>query len=96
MCNFKFVLMDPSSHRWLFPFLMDSPLLLLCLHNIVVCFFKTFNALLLFRLENGNQLPGEKNNREVRRPPNFSGPLMLSARASANSLSAPIKSSGGT
>ncbi|XP_027931915.1 serine/threonine-protein kinase BLUS1-like isoform X3 [Vigna unguiculata] len=47
------------------------------------------------RLENGNQLPGEKNNREVRRPPNFSGPLMLSARASANSLSAPIKSSGG-
>ncbi|KAJ1376042.1 putative serine/threonine-protein kinase [Sesbania bispinosa] len=46
-------------------------------------------------LENGNQLPSEKNNREVRRAPSFSGPLMLPTRASANSLSAPIKSSGG-
>ncbi|KAK7306850.1 hypothetical protein VNO77_44810 [Canavalia gladiata] len=49
----------------------------------------------LERLENGNQLPGEKSNREVRRAPSFSGPLMLPTRASANSLSAPIKSSGG-
>ncbi|KAJ0048129.1 hypothetical protein Pint_14829 [Pistacia integerrima] len=32
---------------------------------------------------------------QVRRPPSFSGPLMLPNRASANSLSAPIKSSGG-
>lgn len=32
---------------------------------------------------------------EVRRAPSFSGPLMLPNRASANSLSAPIKSSGG-
>ncbi|KAL5539719.1 hypothetical protein UlMin_043848 [Ulmus minor] len=32
---------------------------------------------------------------EVRRTPSFSGPLMLPNRASANSLSAPIKSSGG-
>ncbi|KAK7327213.1 hypothetical protein VNO80_31578 [Phaseolus coccineus] len=47
------------------------------------------------RLENGNQVLDKKNNREVRRPPNFSGPLMLPPRASANSLSAPIKSSGG-
>ncbi|XP_010529667.1 PREDICTED: serine/threonine-protein kinase BLUS1-like [Tarenaya hassleriana] len=31
----------------------------------------------------------------VRRAPSFSGPLMLPNRASANSLSAPIKSSGG-
>ncbi|XP_027346697.1 serine/threonine-protein kinase 3/4-like isoform X2 [Abrus precatorius] len=49
----------------------------------------------LERLENGNQLPVEKNNREARRTPSFSGPLMLPTRASANSLSAPIKSSGG-
>ncbi|KAG4958203.1 hypothetical protein JHK87_034836 [Glycine soja] len=47
------------------------------------------------RLENGNQLLGEKNNHEARRAPSFSGPLMLPMRASANSLSAPIKSSGG-
>ncbi|KAK7260704.1 hypothetical protein RIF29_26971 [Crotalaria pallida] len=47
------------------------------------------------RLENGSQLPSEKNNREGRRAPSFSGPLMLPTRASANSLSAPIKSSGG-
>ncbi|KAG9145553.1 hypothetical protein Leryth_026311 [Lithospermum erythrorhizon] len=32
---------------------------------------------------------------QVRRAPSFSGPLMLPNRASANSLSAPIKSSGG-
>ncbi|KAK7316506.1 hypothetical protein RJT34_00016 [Clitoria ternatea] len=49
----------------------------------------------LERLENGNQLPEEKNNREMQRAPSFSGPLMLPTRASANSLSAPIKSSGG-
>ncbi|KAI4315572.1 hypothetical protein L6164_028367 [Bauhinia variegata] len=47
------------------------------------------------RFENENQLSGDKNNGEARRPPSFSGPLMLSNRASANSLSAPIKSSGG-
>ncbi|KAM7525937.1 hypothetical protein LguiA_015839 [Lonicera macranthoides] len=39
--------------------------------------------------------PAEKARREVRRAPSFSGPLMLPNRASANSLSAPIKSSGG-
>jgi hypothetical protein len=33
--------------------------------------------------------------REVRRAPSFSGPLMLPNRASANSLSAPIKPTGG-
>ncbi|KAK7393840.1 hypothetical protein VNO78_22404 [Psophocarpus tetragonolobus] len=50
----------------------------------------------LERLENENQLLGEKNNHELRqRAPSFSGPLMLPTRASANSLSAPIKSSGG-
>lgn len=47
------------------------------------------------RFENENQLPGEKINRDMRRAPSFSGPLMLPNRASANSLSAPIKSSGG-
>ncbi|XP_061346970.1 serine/threonine-protein kinase BLUS1-like isoform X2 [Gastrolobium bilobum] len=45
------------------------------------------------RFENENQLSNEKSN--VRRAPSFSGPLMLPNRASANSLSAPIKSSGG-
>uniref|UniRef100_A0A5B7A1S9 Protein kinase domain-containing protein n=1 Tax=Davidia involucrata TaxID=16924 RepID=A0A5B7A1S9_DAVIN len=47
------------------------------------------------RCEIGNQPPDEKAQREVRKAPSFSGPLMLPNRASANSLSAPIKSSGG-
>uniref|UniRef100_A0A6V7QV31 Protein kinase domain-containing protein n=1 Tax=Ananas comosus var. bracteatus TaxID=296719 RepID=A0A6V7QV31_ANACO len=38
---------------------------------------------------------GEKYKRDVRRTTNFSGPLVLPNRASANSLSAPIRSSGG-
>lgn len=46
------------------------------------------------RCEN-DKVPNEKFNNEVRRTPSFSGPLMLPNRASANSLSAPIKSSGG-
>ncbi|KAF7828101.1 serine/threonine-protein kinase BLUS1-like isoform X1 [Senna tora] len=46
------------------------------------------------RFENENQPSGEKIN-QVRRAPSFSGPLMLPNRASANSLSAPIKCSGG-
>lgn len=47
------------------------------------------------RSENEIQPIPEKANREVRRAPSFSGPLMLPTRASANSLSAPIKSSAG-
>ncbi|KAF5478010.1 hypothetical protein F2P56_004604 [Juglans regia] len=47
------------------------------------------------RNENGIQQCTEKAYREVRRAPNFSGPLMLPNRASANSLSAPIKPTGG-
>ncbi|KAG6636468.1 serine/threonine-protein kinase BLUS1-like isoform X2 [Carya illinoinensis] len=47
------------------------------------------------RNENEIQQCTEKTYREVRRPPNFSGPLMLPNRASANSLSAPIKPTGG-
>ncbi|PQM41659.1 serine/threonine-protein kinase 4 isoform X1 [Prunus yedoensis var. nudiflora] len=47
------------------------------------------------RSENENQLAIDKAKCEVRRTPSFSGPLMLPNRASANSLSAPIKSSGG-
>lgn len=47
------------------------------------------------RSENEIQPITEKANREVRRAPSFSGPLMLPTRASANSLSAPIKSSAG-
>ncbi|KNA14090.1 hypothetical protein SOVF_110880 [Spinacia oleracea] len=47
------------------------------------------------RPENENQSAAEKSNRGSRRVPSFSGPLMLPTRASANSLSAPIKSSGG-
>ncbi|PON73558.1 Serine/threonine protein kinase [Parasponia andersonii] len=46
------------------------------------------------RCEN-DKASNEKVNCEVRRTPSFSGPLMLPNRASANSLSAPIKSSGG-
>ncbi|XP_040986746.1 serine/threonine-protein kinase BLUS1-like isoform X3 [Juglans microcarpa x Juglans regia] len=47
------------------------------------------------RNENEIQQCTEKAYREVRRAPNFSGPLMLPNRASANSLSAPIKPTGG-
>ncbi|XP_058222709.1 serine/threonine-protein kinase BLUS1-like isoform X3 [Rhododendron vialii] len=47
------------------------------------------------RGENENQPLAERPRREVRRAPSFSGPLVLPNRASANSLSAPIKSSGG-
>ncbi|KAK0586089.1 hypothetical protein LWI29_000730 [Acer saccharum] len=47
------------------------------------------------RFEMDNQPPTEKAKCEARRAPSFSGPLMLPNRASANSLSAPIKSSGG-
>ncbi|XP_017236303.1 serine/threonine-protein kinase BLUS1 isoform X2 [Daucus carota subsp. sativus] len=50
---------------------------------------------ILERSETENQLPAEKAYREVRRAPSFSGPLMLPNRASANSLSAPIKPSAG-
>ncbi|XP_009588542.1 uncharacterized protein [Nicotiana tomentosiformis] len=46
------------------------------------------------RSETENQQPGDKAH-QVRRAPSFSGPLMLPNRASGNSLSAPIKSSGG-
>ncbi|KAL7165615.1 hypothetical protein ACSBR2_041321 [Camellia fascicularis] len=47
------------------------------------------------RCENENQPLAEKPLREVRRAPSLSGPLTLPNRASSNSLSAPIKSSGG-
>ncbi|ONK73658.1 uncharacterized protein A4U43_C04F33920 [Asparagus officinalis] len=45
--------------------------------------------------EGDNQLAYDKSKRDVRKTPNLSGPLMLPNRASANSLSAPIRSSGG-
>ncbi|PPR95447.1 hypothetical protein GOBAR_AA25204 [Gossypium barbadense] len=45
------------------------------------------------RFENEN-LPATEKVCQVRKAPSFSGPLMLPNRASANSLSAPIKSSG--
>eukprot|EP00268_Persea_americana_P056671 TRINITY_DN6712_c0_g2_i2.p1 TRINITY_DN6712_c0_g2~~TRINITY_DN6712_c0_g2_i2.p1 ORF type:complete len:732 (+),score=178.01 TRINITY_DN6712_c0_g2_i2:443-2638(+) len=47
------------------------------------------------RREGDSQPATEKFRREVRKAPSFSGPLMLSNRASLNSLSAPIRSSGG-
>lgn len=47
------------------------------------------------RPENEYQSAAEKSNRGSRKVPSFSGPLMLPTRASANSLSAPIKPSGG-
>lgn len=53
------------------------------------------NVLLFSRRDNDNQPSTEMPNRDVRRTPSFSGPMMLPNRASANSLSAPIKSSGG-
>ncbi|XP_072988211.1 uncharacterized protein [Typha latifolia] len=42
-----------------------------------------------------SQAVADKYRRDARRTTNFSGPLMLPNRASANSLSAPIRSSGG-
>ncbi|KAI7989906.1 Serine/threonine-protein kinase fray2 [Camellia lanceoleosa] len=47
------------------------------------------------RCDHENQPLVEKPHHEVRKAPSFSGPLKLPNRASANSLSAPIKSSGG-
>ncbi|KAK1306759.1 Mitogen-activated protein kinase kinase kinase NPK1 [Acorus calamus] len=47
------------------------------------------------RCEDDNLSATEKCKRDARKAPNFSGPLMLPNRASANSLSAPIRSSGG-
>ncbi|KAL6986477.1 non-specific serine,threonine protein kinase [Sarracenia purpurea var. burkii] len=47
------------------------------------------------RCENESQSLTEKPKQEMQKAPSFSGPLMLPNRASANSLSAPIKSSGG-
>ncbi|KAK1258096.1 Mitogen-activated protein kinase kinase kinase NPK1 [Acorus gramineus] len=46
------------------------------------------------RCEDDNLSATEKCKRDARKAPNFSGPLMLPNRASANSLSAPIRSSG--
>lgn len=48
------------------------------------------------RFENERQPTAERATREIRKAPSFSGPLILPNRASANSFSAPIKSSGGT
>ncbi|KAJ6307915.1 hypothetical protein OIU76_017657 [Salix suchowensis] len=47
------------------------------------------------RFENEIHPTAERPTREVQKAPSFSGPLALPNRASANSLSAPIKSSGG-
>ncbi|XAR70122.1 Non-specific serine/threonine protein kinase [Bertholletia excelsa] len=47
------------------------------------------------RCDNEYPLSSDRRLQQVRRLPSFSGPLMLPNRASANSLSAPIKSSGG-
>ncbi|XP_065021389.1 uncharacterized protein LOC135646130 isoform X2 [Musa acuminata AAA Group] len=47
------------------------------------------------RTESDNQQGTEKYKRDARKITNFSGPLMLPNRASANSLSAPMRSSAG-
>lgn len=49
---------------------------------------------LIIRCENDIQ-PQTQRATQFRRAPSFSGPLTLPNRASANSLSAPIRSSGG-
>ena len=51
--------------------------------------------LLCARFEGDNQPQAEKYKHDARKATNLSGPLMLPNRASANSLSAPIRSSGG-
>ncbi|KAL8150311.1 hypothetical protein V2J09_020119 [Rumex salicifolius] len=52
-------------------------------------------SLLSERPDNESQQTAVKVTYDLRKTPSLSGPLMLSNRASANSLSAPIKSSGG-
>ncbi|MQL86410.1 hypothetical protein Taro_018939 [Colocasia esculenta] len=47
------------------------------------------------RFDVDNPLATDKYRRDGRKTPNFSGPLMLPNRASANSFSAPMRSSGG-
>ncbi|XP_074556695.1 uncharacterized protein LOC141812586 [Curcuma longa] len=47
------------------------------------------------RVDRDNQQGSERYIRDTHRVPNFSGPLMLPNRASANSLSAPMRSSTG-
>ncbi|KAF6136211.1 hypothetical protein GIB67_036891, partial [Kingdonia uniflora] len=47
------------------------------------------------RFECESQSTTEKCKRDVRKAPSFSGPLMLPNKASSNSYSAPIRSSGG-
>lgn len=46
-------------------------------------------------MDAGGQLVSDKQKNDTRRTNNLSGPLSLPTRASANSLSAPIRSSGG-
>lgn len=46
-------------------------------------------------VDRDNQQGSERYIRDTHRVPNFSGPLMLPNRASANSLSAPMRSSTG-
>ncbi|OVA14758.1 Protein kinase domain [Macleaya cordata] len=63
--------------------------------NIVLTHSQSERGRLHERCVTENQSATEKGKRDVRRAPSFSGPLMLPNRASANSLSAPIRSSGG-
>ncbi|KAG7952815.1 hypothetical protein I3843_12G077600 [Carya illinoinensis] len=65
------------------------------MHSTVLSHSLSERGRSLERSENEIQPRTEKAYREVRRAPSFSGPLMLPNRASANSLSAPIKPSGG-
>ncbi|KAL2516665.1 Protein kinase superfamily protein [Abeliophyllum distichum] len=62
--------------------------------GVVLSHTKSDRARNLERCEIENHQAVERA-QQVRRAPSFSGPLMLPNRASANSLSAPIKSSGG-
>lgn len=59
-------------------------------YTLVSCIYGLF----MIRFDE-NQQPADKVHCELRRAPSFSGPLMLPNRASANSLSTPIKPSGG-
>ncbi|XP_057510991.1 serine/threonine-protein kinase BLUS1-like isoform X1 [Actinidia eriantha] len=62
---------------------------------IVLSHSMSENGRIFERCENESQSLAGRSVRVVRKAPSFSGPLMLPNRASGNSLSAPIKSSGG-
>lgn len=76
-------------HRYLY-------IIYACIYISVITFMKVYLIRsFLNRSENESAQAVDKSQHQVRRAPSFSGPLNLPNRASGNSLSAPIKPTGG-